>query len=233
MNLEANKFLNRLYNEANDRERSQNLDIIDKIKRIGKQQIEEVTASQDIDIKNYEYFQKMLSILSYQIYRGLTTILNNDKIAFQESYAKIIAAWNNLISSLIMLNYQTLSKKDKYKVNNSIFEIKSSITSLLEYVKQLSLTNDNYDILKIPLNNMLTQIESQIYQQVSYPSKEYEKIFKKTITKQKDEINEKKKKKVEYNKKYREKMKMKKMEKDKDKDEDEYEDEDEAEDNLM
>jgi len=172
MSLEANKFLGRLYGEAIRRQMAQDEEISNKIKSRGKKEVVEVLATKEMDKRDYQFFLRLISNIGYEIYQALHSAEEGMDAGLVESIANIISDWNNIISALSRLKYNSLNPSDKAKVYNNLKELKPSLEQISARLAHLAVGDNVYNGLKDKIDLIIRQINENVFDQVSYPLKE-------------------------------------------------------------
>jgi hypothetical protein len=170
MSLEANKFLGRLYGEAVADQQRQDEQIRRKIK--GQKEVQEVVADVDLSQRDYQFFRRILNNISFELYQVQTSIAEDDDDALTEYLANVISDWNNLVSALSRIKYKNLKYADRTKVYNDIKEIRPTLSQISGQLMRKAGINDKFEALQVRIDNIISQIDKDVYDQVSYPLKE-------------------------------------------------------------
>jgi hypothetical protein len=166
MSLEANKFLGRLYGEAvQDQQRQRG--IIKKIEGINKDEL--IMPDLDLSIQDYNFFRRLLNNISSDIYQIQSSFAEDDDSAITESISNLISKWNFLVTGLAKIKYKQLKFSDKTRVYNDIKEVRPSLSQISNLLIAKAAVDGKFNGLKTRIDNILSQIDSDRYDQVSYP----------------------------------------------------------------
>ncbi len=177
----ASDIQNRLISEAVKRQLSQQQDFIQKIKRKGRKEIEEVEETKQLDNISYQRFRRTLGLVIEAINEASENIrdaiddpkdLDKPYNAFA-SVTDIIEDWNNMIVSLSLMGYNKLEKNDKDKVYNDIKTILPALEGLRRIVdRNAQVFNVDQELInnaEDTVNKMIEQIKSNIFAPISIP----------------------------------------------------------------
>jgi len=171
MSLEANKFLSRIYGEAVADQNRQD-DVIKKIKSLNESKSQLITGDLGLDVSDYNFFRRKLNNVSSDIFAIQNDFAENNDDAIVEDISKLIRNWNFTVTALAKIKYNNLKYVDHYKVYNDIKEIIPSLTQISNLLIAKAATDNKFKGLKTRIDNIISQINSDVYDQVSYPLKE-------------------------------------------------------------
>jgi len=172
MSLEANKFLSRLYGEAVADQQRQNKEVKEKVKQVALREVGEVMATKEMSSRDYNFFKRLINNISYEIYQVLQAVADDNINKLFELTSNVISDWNNIVSALSRLKYNSLRPQDKSKVKGDLDELKPSLQQLSSRFQQLAINDNKFSALGERIDNIISQININIYDQVSYPLKE-------------------------------------------------------------
>jgi hypothetical protein len=172
MSLEANKFLSRLYGEAVANQQGQDREIKEKVKQVALREVGKVMADVDMSQQDYQFFRRKLNDFSYDLFNIQSVIAENIPSMIIQSVANAISHWNQLVSSLARLKYNKLKFSDKTIVKNNLNELKPTLSQISSQLDRLGVDDDTFSNLQKPIDKILLQINSDNFDQVSYPLKE-------------------------------------------------------------
>jgi len=172
MSLEANKFLSRLYGEAVADQQRQNKEVKEKVKQVALREVGEVMATKEMSSRDYNFFKRLINNISYEIYQVLQAVADDNINKLFELTSNVISDWNNIVSALSRLKYNYLRPQDKSKVKGDLDELKPSLQQLSSRFQQLAINDNKFSALGERIDNIISQININIYDQVSYPLKE-------------------------------------------------------------
>ena len=172
MSLEANKFLSRLYGEAVADQQRQNKEVKEKVKQVALREVGEVMATKEMSSRDYNFFKRLINNISYEIYQALQAVADDNINKLFELTSNVISDWNNIVSALSRLKYNSLRPQDKSKVKGDLDELKPSLQQLSSRFQQLAINDNKFSALGERIDNIISQININIYDQVSYPLKE-------------------------------------------------------------
>lgn len=173
MSLEANRFLKNLYGEAIANQQNQDREIRERVKQVASREIGEVMADVDMSQKDYQFFRRKLNNFSYDLFNIQSVIAEQlPSSVIIQAVANTISHWNQLVSSLARLKFNKLKFSDKTIVKNNLNELKPTLTQVSSQLARLGDANVVFTNLQKPIDNILSQIDSERFDQVSYPFKE-------------------------------------------------------------
>ena len=172
MSLEANKFLSRLYGEAVADQQRQNKEVKEKVKQVALREVGEVMATKEMSSRDYNFFKRLINNISYEIYQVLQAVADDNINKLFELTSNVISDWNNIVFALSRLKYNSLRPQDKSKVKGDLDELKPSLQQLSSRFQQLAINDNKFSALGERIDNIISQININIYDQVSYPLKE-------------------------------------------------------------
>jgi len=173
MSLEVNRFLKNLYGEAIANQQNQDREIRERVKQVALREIGEVMADVDMSQKDYQFFRRKLNDFSYDLFNIQSVIAEQSPSSvIIQAVANTISHWNQLVSSLARLKFNKLKFSDKTIVKNNLNELKPTLTQISSQLARLGAADDVFTNLQKPIDNILLQIDSERFDQVSYPFKE-------------------------------------------------------------
>jgi hypothetical protein len=171
MSLEANKFLSRIYGEAVSDQNRQD-EIIKKIKVLNESKSQLITGDLSLDVIDYNFFRRILNNVSSDIFAIQNDFVEDNDDTIVEDVSKLIRNWNFTVTALSKIKYNNLKYVDHLKIYNDIKEIQPSLIQISNLLIAKAATDSKFEGLKTRIDNIISQINSDIYDQVSYPLKE-------------------------------------------------------------
>jgi hypothetical protein len=170
MSLEANKFLGRLYGEAiADQQRQK--EVIKRIEGLNKDKMG-IMPDLDLSIQDYNFFRRLLNNVAGDIYQIQSAFAEDIDDQIAEAVSNLISKWNFLVTALAKIKYKELKFSDKTRVYNDIKEVRPSLSQISNKLIAKAAADDKFEGLKTRIDTIISQIDSDRFDQVSYPLSE-------------------------------------------------------------
>lgn len=176
----ASELTRKIASEASKQDKRTYEDVINKIKRKGEKEIQEVLETKQLNNVDYQKFRRALGLLIKSMNTAIESIRDaaDDLTDQDKSYdaltnvIDIVEYWNNLGVSLTLMGYDKLEQNDKIKINNDLQPLSPAIRRLEQYIISIGFNFGEPDLVKNALDvlsQMIEQLNTKMFKTISVP----------------------------------------------------------------